>query len=84
VQLTVRDTGHGIAPENLKRVFDPFFTTRLGQGGSGLGLHIVHNIVTNVLGGQIEVYSEVATGTRFVLFLPLIAPPASPKDAAQT
>ncbi|TAH11090.1 MAG: PAS domain S-box protein [Curvibacter sp.] len=84
VQLTVRDSGHGIAPENLKRVFDPFFTTRLGQGGSGLGLHIVHNIVTNVLGGLVEVHSEVATGTRFVLLLPLIAPPASPKDAAQT
>jgi signal transduction histidine kinase len=44
--LTVADDGEGIAPEHLEKVFDPFFTTRLGQGGSGLGLHIVHNVVT--------------------------------------
>lgn len=41
----------GISPENLKRVFDPFFTTRLGHGGSGLGMNIVYNLVTGVLGG---------------------------------
>lgn len=74
VQITVRDNGRGIAAEHVKRIFDPFFTTRLGQGGSGLGLHIVHNIVTGVLGGQIEVETTLGEGTRFVLRLPLIAP----------
>ena len=84
IRLTVRDNGRGIAPEHVKLVFDPFFTTRLGQGGSGLGLHIVHNIVNNVLGGQIEVQTEVGSGTSFVLLLPLSAPLAPPKDADQT
>lgn len=84
IKLTVRDNGRGIAPEHVKRVFDPFFTTRLGQGGSGLGLHIVHNIVTNVLGGHIEVHTVVGSGTSFVLALPLTAPLAAAKDAAQT
>ena len=80
VSLTVRDDGRGIAPEHVKRVFDPFFTTRLGQGGSGLGLHIVHNIVTNVLGGQIEIQTSVGVGTSFVLTLPVTAPSATTKD----
>jgi signal transduction histidine kinase len=74
VQITVHDNGRGIAPEHVKRIFDPFFTTRLGQGGSGLGLHIVHNIVTSVLGGQIEVHTVMGEGTRFVLRLPVTAP----------
>jgi PAS domain S-box-containing protein len=72
--LTVADNGNGIPSDNLRRVFDPFFTTRLGAGRSGLGLHIVHNIVTGVLGGQIEVESEPAHGTRFTMRLPLVAP----------
>jgi two-component system NtrC family sensor kinase len=55
-------------------VFDPFFTTRLGQGGSGLGLNIVHNIVTNLLGGSIVVTSAPGQGTRFTAKLPLEAP----------
>lgn len=71
VELRVRDDGQGISAENLTRIFDPFFTTRLGQGGSGLGLHIVHNIVTGMLGGEIEVHSAVNDGTTFVLTLPL-------------
>jgi len=50
--IEIQDNGKGIHPDNLKRVFEPFFTTRLGQGGSGMGLHIVHNLVTGLLGGQ--------------------------------
>ena len=84
VSLTVRDNGRGIASEHVKHVFDPFFTTRLGQGGSGLGLHIVHNIVTNVLGGQIELHTVEGSGTSFVLNLPVTAPFTPIKDAAQT
>ena len=74
LHLAVRDTGKGIAVENLHRIFEPFFTTRLGQGGSGLGLHIVHNIVGGVLGGQIKVVSEPAKGAEFSLVLPRVAP----------
>lgn len=73
VQIEVRDDGVGIEPENLNRVFDPFFTTRLGQGGSGLGLHIVHNIVTGVLSGKVDVRSQVGEGAVFTLRLPLKA-----------
>ena len=78
ILLTLADDGVGIPPANLQRVYDPFFTTRLGSGGSGLGLHIVHNIVTGVLGGRIEVQSQVAgaSGTMFTLLLPAVAPPA--------
>ncbi len=74
VQLVVRDTGKGIPPESLNRIFEPFFTTRLGQGGSGLGLHIVHNIVGGVLGGEIKVSSEPGLGAEFSVTLPLLAP----------
>ena len=74
VSLTISDNGKGIAPEHLSKVFDPFFTTRLGQGGSGLGLHIVHNLVTGILGGQIRVFSVEGKGTQFVMRLPLVAP----------
>jgi signal transduction histidine kinase len=56
------------------RIFEPFFTTRLGQGGSGLGLSIVHNIVTKVLGGTIRVDSEVGSGTTMAMRIPLRAP----------
>ena len=69
----------GIPSANLRRIFDPFFTTRLGRGGSGLGLHIVYNLVTCVLGGNISVFSTPGAGSRFVLTLPLAAP-ANPGD----
>ena len=71
--LSLCDDGAGIAPADLGRIFDPFFTTRMGQGSSGLGLHIVHNLVTNVLGGTIEVRSA-AGKTCFVLRCPCNAP----------
>jgi signal transduction histidine kinase len=74
VALSVEDHGRGIAPDDVSRIFDPFFTTRLGQGGSGLGLNIVHNIVSGPLGGSIEVDSELGRGTRFSVTLPLVAP----------
>jgi len=74
VRLVCSDNGLGIAAEHLPRIFDPFFTTRLGTGGSGLGLHIVYNIVTGILGGTINVESPPGEGARFVLELPLEAP----------
>ncbi|MBN2885989.1 MAG: transporter substrate-binding domain-containing protein [Chromatiaceae bacterium] len=81
VLLRVSDDGNGIAPANLSRIFDPFFTTRLGQGGSGLGLHIVYNLVTGLLGGAISVRSTPDQGTVFELALPLTAPQTAPGAA---
>jgi signal transduction histidine kinase len=74
VQVVFSDNGCGIAEHNLRRIFDPFFTTKLGHGGSGLGLSVVNNIVEALLGGSIRVESELGSGTRFVLDLPLLAP----------
>lgn len=74
VTLCVEDHGVGINKDDLARIFDPFFTTKLGVGGSGLGLHIVHNIVVEILGGSIDVVSELGGGTRFTLTLPISAP----------
>jgi len=80
VELRFSDDGCGIPAAHLGRVFDPFFTTRRGEGGSGLGLHIVYNIVTTRLRGSIRVDSreggQGAGGTCFVLRFPVEAPPA--------
>lgn len=74
VALQVQDDGCGIQKADMVHIFEPFFTTRLGQGGSGLGLHIVHNLVCGPLGGQIEAHSEPGQGARFTLTLPRTAP----------
>lgn len=74
VDMVFSDDGNGIAPEHLNRVFDPFFTTRLGQGGNGLGMHIVYNQVTGLLGGNIHIESGPGMGTRVFFSLPLCAP----------
>lgn len=79
IELTVEDDGCGIAPEYQARIFDPFFTTKLGEGGNGLGMHIVHNIVTAMLGGSIKLSSTVGVGTSFTLRLPLVAPADDPE-----
>jgi signal transduction histidine kinase/tetratricopeptide (TPR) repeat protein len=73
LRLEVCDDGKGIATEHLGQIFDPFFSTRFGQGGSGLGLHICHNLATNVLGGQLQVRSTVGAGSCFELVFPLQA-----------
>jgi signal transduction histidine kinase len=67
VQLTVADTGAGIPPGILPRIFDPFFSTK--PGGTGLGLSISHGIVREH-GGTIEVESTPGQGTRFTITLP--------------
>lgn len=61
--LTIRDRGQGIAPDQLARIFEPFFTTGRLQGGLGLGMTIVHNIVTTALQGHIHVESVLDEGT---------------------
>jgi len=68
------DDGSGI-PEDVRRhVFDPFFTTRRADGNIGLGLYIVHNLVTEQLGGRITLISERGKGTTIGMTLPLRAP----------
>lgn len=74
ITLAVSDSGAGIPDEYLKRVFEPFFTTRRGRGGSGLGLHIVHTLVTQVLAGSIHVENGTVGGARFTVVLPRQAP----------
>lgn len=74
VALHVTDDGKGIPAEHLRHIYDPFFTTRMGQGGSGLGLNIVYNLVTDLLGGEISVDSEPGQGTTFLVLLPYCAP----------
>jgi len=70
VSVSFADNGRGIPPEDLKRVFEPFFTTRAGQGGTGLGLSITYGLVQE-LGGTIQVRSTVGQGTCFTVSLPL-------------
>lgn len=70
VELSVADSGHGIAPEDLDKIFNPFFTTKEVGKGTGLGLTVVHGIVQEH-GGQIRVESEVQKGTTFRILLPI-------------
>jgi PAS domain S-box-containing protein len=70
IRLVIRDTGVGIPPEVIERMFDPFFTTRGVGKGTGLGLSLVHGIVTD-LGGAIDVKSAIGEGTSFEIWLPV-------------
>ncbi len=69
--LEYRDDGKGISQDNLAKIFDPFYTTKRGQGGSGLGLHIIYNLVTQKLQGSITCESQVGAGTKFMIQIPL-------------
>ncbi|RYX98647.1 MAG: PAS domain-containing sensor histidine kinase, partial [Bradyrhizobiaceae bacterium] len=74
VEILCSDDGIGMTPEVRRRAFDPFFTTRRDQGGTGLGLHIVYSIVTSRLGGRLHLQSEPGQGTRIQIILPRTAP----------
>ncbi|MQP64423.1 GAF domain-containing protein [Niveispirillum sp. SYP-B3756] len=74
--IAITDNGIGMSAEVQAKAFDPFFTTRRDSGGTGLGLHIVHNLVTGALGGDIDLASIPGHGTRFLIHLP-INPPLS-------
>jgi PAS domain S-box-containing protein len=74
VEILFSDNGCGMSLDVRRRAFDPFFTTRRDQGGTGLGLHIVYSIVTNRLGGRLDLDSEPGGGTHIQILLPRIAP----------
>ena len=86
VTVTLEDTGVGIPPEHLGRIFEPFYTTRRAEGGSGLGLATAHGIIRQS-GGFLTVQSEVGRGTIFCIYLPredapAAAPPATTASLA--
>ena len=68
--LSYTDDGQGMTPETKEKIFDPFFTTKRGQGGSGLGLHLVYNLVSQKLQGTITCESQVGVGTKFTITFP--------------
>jgi two-component system, NtrC family, sensor kinase len=71
VIIQYRDDGSGIDPEIFGRIYDPFFTTARDKGGTGLGLHITYNLVTQKLQGSIDCESELGKGTIFTVRLPV-------------
>ncbi|WP_342148952.1 HAMP domain-containing sensor histidine kinase [Methylorubrum sp. SB2] len=83
VRIEVADDGIGIPPENLGRIFDPFFTTARARGSTGLGMHIVHNLVTVKLQGRIAVESEPGAGTNVRVEFPREVP-AGERPALRT
>jgi PAS domain S-box-containing protein len=74
VEILFSDNGCGMSQGIRRKAFDPFFTTRRDQGGTGLGLHIVYSIVTSCLGGRLKLDSRPGEGTKVQLFLPRVAP----------
>jgi signal transduction histidine kinase len=68
----VEDVGSGIPPEVAERVFEPYFTTREGEGGTGLGLSTTHALVSDA-GGAVVLQSTPGEGTTFTLVLPVVA-----------
>ena len=67
--LNYQDNGKGISDEDEKKIFDPFFTTKRGQGGSGLGLHIIYNLITQQLRGTLKLIRVAPHGLGFNIIL---------------
>ncbi|WP_192027954.1 two-component regulator propeller domain-containing protein [Pseudomarimonas arenosa] len=84
VKLSYIDNGQGMSEEVRKHVFDPFFTTRRGEGGSGLGMHIVYNLVTRAIGGTISCTSSPGQGVEIQILMPVIAPMPEEEPEPQT
>jgi signal transduction histidine kinase len=73
VEIIFADDGAGMTPDVQRQAFDPFFTTRRNEGGTGLGLHIVYNLVTQQLGGRMMLESRLGQGTTFRIIMPRVA-----------
>ena len=84
VALQFIDDGNGMDDDVQRHVFDPFFTTKMGQGGTGLGMNIVYNIVTGVLGGRIQIKSQPGMGTTVHVLIPKAAPRRKAKAIAHS
>ncbi|MCK5784532.1 MAG: two-component sensor histidine kinase [Desulfobacterales bacterium] len=83
IRITVEDNGCGIPEKDLKKIFEPFFSTRTNVGGTGLGLSITYSLIQEV-GGTVDVNSTIDVGTRFIIILPLNAKSIKEKDNAIT
>jgi signal transduction histidine kinase len=73
IEIIFADNGAGMTPDVQRQAFDPFFTTRRNEGGTGLGLHIVYNLVTQQFGGRMMVESKLGQGTTFRIIMPRAA-----------
>src|SRR5829696_258533 len=84
IEIIFADNGAGMTPDVQRQAFDPFFTTRRNEGGTGLGLHIVYNLVTQQLGGRMMLESRLGQGTTFRIIMPRVArgTPTIPDTAA--
>jgi signal transduction histidine kinase len=71
LEIVYTDNGCGVDADISRKIFDPFVTTKRGSGGSGLGLHLVYNLVTQVLGGNIHFFSEEDNGVEFIIRFPV-------------
>jgi signal transduction histidine kinase len=80
VEIIFADDGVGMTPEVQRQAFDPFFTTRRNEGGTGLGLHIVYNLVTQQLGGRMMLESRLGQGTTFRIIMPRTAKGGTPEE----
>ena len=72
LHINYRDNGAGVSQSIKGKIFDPFITTKRGAGGSGLGLHLVYNLVTQALGGSIQFESEINKGVSFDIHFPIV------------
>ncbi len=82
IRIVFSDNGVGIPPEHLPKVFDPFYTTGRDRGSTGLGLHIIYNLVTGTLSGRIDIDSRPGAGTSVAIEMPMSLGPAEPARAS--
>lgn len=80
INIVFKDDGAGMSEDTSNKIFDPFYTTKRGAGGTGLGMYMTYNIVTQRLGGTIEVESVIDKGTTFIISIPTTPPQKSSED----
>jgi signal transduction histidine kinase len=71
INFIYSDDGKGIEKDNLNKIFEPFYTTKRGSGGTGLGLNVVYNVVTQQYGGSIKCESVYGNGATFIIEIPI-------------